>query len=72
MELLIKLEIKEHVDHAGLSQQLLQWKEHTKLSTELLLLYLNNNLLIVTQNLKDVMGALHKMLSSMRTMLKIL
>jgi hypothetical protein len=72
MELLIKLEIKDHVDHAGLSQQLLQWKEHTKLSMELLLLYPNNNLLIVIQNLKDVMGAPHKMLSSMRTNLKIL
>ena len=69
MELLIKLEIKEHVDHAGLSQQLLQWKEHTKLSMELLLIYPNNNLLIVTIDLKDVMGALHKMLSSMRFML---
>jgi hypothetical protein len=72
MELLIKLEIKDHVDHAGLSQQLLQWKEHTKLSMELLLLYPNNNLLIVIQNLKDVMGAPHKMLSSMRTNIKIL
>ena len=69
MELLIKLEIKDHVDHAGLSQQLLQWKEHTKLSMELLLIYPNNNLLIVTKDLKDVKEALHKMLSSMRFML---
>ena len=69
MELLIKLEIKDHVDHAGLSQQLLQWKEHTKLSMELLLIYPNNNLLIVTIDLKDVKGDLHKMLSSMRFML---
>ena len=69
MELLIKLEIKDHVNHAGLSQQLLQWKEHTKLSMELLLIYPNNNLLIVTKDLKDVKEALHKMLSSMRFML---
>ena len=54
MELLIKLEIKDHVDHAGLSQQLLQWKEHTKLSMELLLLYPNNNLLIATPLHTDV------------------
>ena len=57
-ELLMQLEIKVlHVDHAGLSQQLQQWKEHTKLSMELFVLYPNNNLLIVTNNLVDLMGA---------------
>ena len=52
-ELLMQLEIKDlHVDHAGLSQQLQQWKEHTKLSMELFVLYPNNNFLIVTNNLE--------------------
>ena len=33
-ELLMQLETKEHVDHAGLLQQLQQLKEHTSSSME--------------------------------------
>jgi hypothetical protein len=53
----MKLEIKDYVDQAGLSQQLLQLKVHTKLKLVNFILYPNNNLLIVKPILRDVMGA---------------
>ena len=59
----MKLEIKDYVDQAGLSQQLLQLKVHTKLKLVNFILYPNNNLLIVKPILRDVMGAQQDMLS---------
>ena len=62
----MKLEIKDYVDQAGLSQQLLQLKVHTKLKLVNFILYPNNNLLIVKPILRDVMGAQQDMLSIMQ------
>lgn len=64
-EQLIQFKTKEVVDHAGLSQQWLQWKEHTKLNMVNFLLYLNNNLLIVIPNHTDAKGVINVQLSNM-------
>jgi hypothetical protein len=46
LALLIKLRIKDNVDHAGLSQLLLEWKGAIKLREALFIVCLNNSLWI--------------------------
>lgn len=47
--------IKDNVDHVGLSQLSLLWKVPISLKMENFYPFPNNNLLIVTQLIKDVM-----------------
>jgi len=61
-----QLETKWHVDHAGLSQQLVQLNLHTILSIIANIIFLNNNLLTAMIHLMDVKEAIHKMLLHMQ------